>query len=253
MRRETNWTEIHRDIHEKDTLMGAAYSLWIVWLIGIALIIVFACAKPAHAINNPADTTASYGQWPMEFYKLCVDVGDMRWLDLSLPVNAKKDANIYFDNWTTHDGSSRGLGVMVSKAVSQRLQVTVRNDVSSSSGVSASSQNFWVGYQRGNIGANILLPFESGQDPTLSLRTKRGNVSLFLDKTGMREGFFSGISFYFPRESLSLDLAYKEGGNIRYLRLSRVFKSHAGMFIPEIRTRFGAKDEIGFGLAFLPR
>jgi len=62
-------------------------------MLEVVLIILFSIllfGVKAHAINNPADQSASYAQFNFEFYKMCFDAGGARWFDFSFPMGEKK-------------------------------------------------------------------------------------------------------------------------------------------------------------------
>ncbi len=217
----------------------------------IVLLFVICLASSVHAVNNPADMSASYGQFNFEFYKICSDAGGARWFDFSLPMGEKKDANLYFDNWISKDGKSKNFGVQVSKRFSSAVTFTFRNDMSSGSGTSDSSQIAWLDYHRKNIGASVLMPFNEGGKPTFGLRHDKGPLYEYLQYDTSHKKFFSGLSYKFRKSNVSFDVAYQESSKITFIRLSKPLVISSGLLIPEIRTKLGRTDYIGLGLAFV--
>ena len=220
---------------------------------GIAIVFLFALlfASSAHAVNNPADMSASYMQFNFEFYKICSDAGGSRWFDFSLPMNEKKNANLYFDNLISKDGKSKNFGVQVSKRFPDAVTFTFRNDMAYGNGNSDSSQIVWLDYHREHIGASALLPFEKGGKPTFGLRSDKGPLYAYLQYAASDKSFFPGLSYKFRKSGTSIDVAYQKSSKITFVRLSKPFTTSAGIFIPEIRTKLGSTSYIGLGLAFV--
>ena len=217
-------------------------------MITIALVVFH---TTSWAINNPADMTSSYGQIPMEFYKICSDAGGSHWFDVSFPVNEKKDANIYFDNWVSKSGEDKALGVITSKSFSNRFQLTFSHYSFWGESGSSATQDLWVDKGWENGGFNILLPLQPGGDPTYGVRQKVDKTHFFLQYAKSTEDFNYGVSFEI-KGGISLDLAYQENSENKYLRISKLIHAKSGIFIPEIRVKANDTGYIGFGLGFVP-
>ena len=215
------------------------------------IVLLLFVAKPAHAINNPADMTSSYGQIPVEFYKICYDAGGSRWFDFGFPMG-DKTSNLYFDNWISKDGENKNFGVQVSKRFPKLVSFTFVNNLSYGNGNSDSSQAAWLDLRWEGGGASILLPFEPGGDPTFGLRSDKGPLYGYLQYDPSDKSFFSGVSYEFRKSGVSLDLAYSEASEVTFVRLSKSVQIDSGTLIPEIRTKLGDTDYIGFGLGFVP-
>lgn len=240
-----------KDKNEKDLdnqLFGVQLMVVVIFLMLLSILLF---GVKAHAINNPADMSAGYGQFNFEFYKICTDAGGARWFDFSFPMGEKKDANLYIDNWIAKDGKSKNFGVQVSKRFSSAVTFTFRNDMSSGNGNSDSSQIVWLDYHRKNIGASVLMPFQEGGKPTFGLRHDKGPLYEYLQYDTSRKKFFPGLSYKFRKSNVSFDVAYQDSSKITFVRLSKPFKINSGLIIPEIRTKLGTTDYIGFGLAFV--
>jgi len=216
-------------------------------IITIALVVFYATSWA----NNPADQTASYGQYNFEFYKICFDAGGSQWFDFGFPVSEDKTSSVYIDNWVSKDGESRNFGFQFSHRFPEVVSITFVNNLAYGNSGSSSLQDMWVDFRWDGGGVSILSPFERGGDPTFGIRSDKGPLTAYL-QYAPDETFFSGLSYEFRDRGITFDVAYQESSEITFVRLSKVVRTDFGLFVPEIRTKLGENDYIGFGLACVP-
>ena len=217
----------------------------------VAVALLFAAKVSVFALN-PADLSATYGQIPVEYYKVCYDVDDSRWFDFSYPVDANKDANLYFESLITEDNTTKLFSVTASKRFPKYVQASFFGLASWGGGTSSFDSSMWVEVFGGKGGASVLLPFDQAYDPIVGGRYNWRNLQFFFQtNTSGHANPMYGLTYL--DEGFYLDLAYQDESDVSFVRLSKDFQTSVGTITPEIRTRFDDEGEVGFAVTFVPK